>query len=80
MTNATQLTWTRPELLAHGMVTAAKDNAIALVREAGLPVNNETVADMCADAISHFAQVNSVTAAGWTRAYRNVRLALGCAS
>ncbi len=80
MTNTTQLTWTRPELLAHGMVTAAKDNAIELLREAGLPVNNETLADMCADAISHFAQANTPVAAGWIRAYRFVRLALGCAS
>ncbi len=80
MTNTMQLTWNRPELLAHGMVTAAKDNAIALVREAGLEVTNETLGDMCADAIAHFAQASSVTAAAWIRAYQSVRLALGCAS
>ena len=82
MTNTTQtsLTWTRPELLAHGLTTAAKDNAFALVREAGLEVTNATVSAVCDDAIAHFSKLASVSAAGWARAYGAVRQALGVAS
>lgn len=82
MTNTTQtsLTWTAPELLAHGLVTAAKDNAIAIVRENGLEVSNATVSAVCAEAIDHFSKLASVSAAGWIRAYGLVRQALGVAS
>lgn len=81
MTNTkTELTWTRPELLAYGMATAAKDNAIAILREAGMDVTNESLGDMCADAIASFSQATTPGAARWVRAYRDVRRALGCAS
>jgi hypothetical protein len=76
MTN-TELTWTRPELLADADTCAAKDTAFAILADLGVTPTNARIAHECNNALAFLATAPSYVAERWMPAYQRVKTALG---